>query len=543
MARRRVAAGASLGLVILWGVALLLPAAAAATIEGNCLVTGTSTTGGTVDLTSATVWHVSSKDKIKLDASAASAQTAGSAAFNALGFAIPLASGRSDGQTEYHSDYVDVATLAILARNLVLSGSSNGAVEGCSGRVTLVIDDVNPLLTVAGVAGLAATILGVAAGAASLRRPESGRRRLLGVIGIGLLGAGLSVLLQQTSVPGEGDATFAASNFIASVPSPVDVSIDPTVLLQAAVATIVFVLLMPFPAELFNKTLEAHEDEIRAALGRIPLVGRAFGRSGGSEAEQDAGRAPGGRGLVTAAVVVLVSGLLYAVLDPEFGVGVESALTYVGIVLALLAVTWVANLPRRAMQRSENGDSGQLHAVAWTLGIAAACVLISRVTGFLPGYVYGVLLGYQFAKPFDGTREARAVGAGAVWMLALSFVAWLALGAVRTPGIEPGPATAILENVFGAFVVAGIEGIVFGLIPLRFLDGEALFRWQRPRWFVLYALGVFGFFWIILNPANGFVATSAGPELVTAIALFAGFGLASVAFWGYFRIRRAPAPA
>jgi len=425
----------------------------------------------------------------------------------------------------------------------VLTGSSNGAAEGCTGPVTVVIDDVNPLLTVAGGGGIVATILGVAAGAASLRRPESGRRRLLGVVGIGLLGAGLSVLLQQTSVPGEGDATYAASRFIASVPSPVDVSIDPTVLLQAAVATLVFVLVMPFPAELFNKTLEAHEEEIRGALGRLPLVGRAFGRGAESDAAATAGRGSDTRALVTAVVVVLVSGLLYAVLDPEFGAGIESALTYLGIVAALLAVTWVANLPRRAMQRRENGDAGHLHAVAWTLGIAAACVLISRATGFLPGYVYGVLLGYEFAKPFDGTREARAVGAGAVWMLALSVVAWLSLGAVRTPGIEPGPATAILENVFGAFVVAGIEGIVFGLIPLRFLDGEALFRWERPRWFVLYALGVFGFFWIILNPANGFVATSAGPELVTAIALFAGFGLASVAFWAFFRFRRAPATA
>src|SRR5437667_7995450 len=40
------------------GTLAALPAAAAAHVDGGCLVTGTSTSGGPIDLTTATVWHV-----------------------------------------------------------------------------------------------------------------------------------------------------------------------------------------------------------------------------------------------------------------------------------------------------------------------------------------------------------------------------------------------------------------------------------------------------------------------------------------------------
>jgi hypothetical protein len=60
---------------------------------------------------------------------------------------------------------------------------------------------------------------------------------------------------------------------------------------------------------------------------------------------------------------------------------------------------------------------------------------------------------------------------------------------------------------------------------------------DRQRRAVLYAIGLFGFIWVVLNPANGVVATAQRGSLGTALGLFIGFGLVSVLFWAFFRFR------
>jgi hypothetical protein len=515
-----------------------LPAVTAATVTGGCSVTGTSTSGGPIDLTTATVWHVRSSDQISASGSAPFEQSDGAASAYVFGFAVPLASGHSTAEHSVQSDTYEVSTLAILGRVFVLSGSSTGPFHGCAGQVEVVIDDVNPLLTVLGGGGLAMALLGLVGALWGLRRSESAWRRIVGLVALGLIGAGTSLVLQQTSTPEAPGPGFVSSAFVTSVAGPLQVSLDPVILGQSAFLTLLIVLLMPFPAELFNKTLEAHLTEIRSALSRVPLLGLILRRG-------DAGGETGRTGWshpLAVLVFVLVSAALYGLLDPGFGPGAASLVTYLGLVVALVAVSWLAALPMRSVHRRLTGDSGHLRAVAWTLPFAAFSVLISRAVGFLPGYLYGLVIGYAFIHEIEEREEGRGLAAGAWWMLGLALVAWFSLGAVRTPGIEPTVPAQVAQSVFAAITVGGIEGIVFGLVPLRFLHGEAVFRWRRSRWAVLYGLGVFAFLWIILNPSNGFIGTSSQTELFTALALFIGFGLVSVLFWSYFRFRRPRVP-
>jgi hypothetical protein len=43
---------------------------------------------------------------------------------------------------------------------------------------------------------------------------------------------------------------------------------------------------------------------------------------------------------------------------------------------------------------------------------------------------------------------------------------------------------------------AGIESLVFGFVPLRFLEGETLFRWSRSRFFGALSIA----FWAYAQP-------------------------------------------
>ncbi len=674
--RRAVGGIAVLAVLVLVAGALAGPVLG--TVDGGCILRATSTSGGAVDLTTTRVWHLQSDDTVSVTGSAPSTQTEGAVKAYAFGFGLPVAGGKGAGTTSVDATDYEMSTFAPLGRVFAVAGSSDGPGGGCSGQLIIVLDDVNPFLTVLGGGGVVAIIVGLLTLVWATRNPLGVGRRIVGFIAMLLVGVGVGLVIQQTSTPAESASAIpdiGHSAFVRSVASPSGVSVDPAVVAQSAVLTLLVVLLLPFPSQLFNATLEENYNEIRRSVGRRrwsswllramperpeeapltaspmapaaaaswtappssgpwttpaagsapPPAGSAFtappsapgwptapsaapsapgwapppsaapsapgwgpgpstapsapgwaspppapgwappapganappaggwgqARSPWGQAMAPLGSANAGRGADAAgrstsagmrylmvAVVLFGSSLLYALLDPDFGLDARGLVTFAGIVLGLVAVTWAAGLPHRAIHRQFAGDRGRLWGAPAVLLVAALCVLISRLVGFQPGYVYGIILGFVFVTRLQPGDEARSWTAAAWWMLSLAVVAWLTLGAVRTPGLEASVPAEIVASVLAAVVVAGIEAIVFELVPVRFLPGEFVFRHRRVQWVVLYALGVFGFAWVILNPANGFIGTgSDGTDLFAAVALFLAFGLASVLFWGWFRFR------
>lgn len=328
----------------------------------------------------------------------------------------------------------------------------------------------------------------------------------------------------SVAVPGPAERTSpqASTTFADSVPSPAAVSSDPIILLQSAVLALLLVVLMPFPGQLFNSTLEAHEDEVRHWFrldrGR---PAQASGRFWGSW--------PG------VVAFLLLATLLYALLDPTFGLTVRSLPTFIGMLAGIVVVTLVFALPSWVAHRRSH-DAARLKVVPISLLIGVACVLISRLVGFQPGYLYGLLMGLTFARELSTTDEGRAAAMGAALMLVVSLVAWLGLGAL-TASSEPDFGLTVLRTVLAALMVAGLEGAVFGLLPMRFLPGLAVYEWHRGLWALLLGLGAFAFFHILVNPASGYLSDGSRTPLLTSLGLLFGFGLVSIAFWANFRLR------
>ena len=322
---------------------------------------------------------------------------------------------------------------------------------------------------------------------------------------------------------GTGDDKEEPS-FAASVPAPAEVSTDPIVLLQSAALAALLVFLMPFPSQLFNSTLETHEDEVRRWL-RLDRIGSAVGKLGAFWASW-----PG------VALFTLLAAVLYGFLDPGFGVSLGSLATFLGMLFGIVLVTAAFALPVVLAHR-RLGDRWSLKVVPVSLLIGVACVLLSRLTGFQPGYLYGLLIGLAFARELSAADEGRATAIGAAVMLVVAFAAWLGLGA-----LPDGDAfgLVVLRTSLAALMVAGLEGVVFGLLPMRFLPGEPLYAWNRILWGVLLAIGAFAFFHILINPASGYLSDSSRTPLFTVVALLVGFSLVSVAFWAWFRFRGSP---
>ncbi len=65
------------------------------------------------------------------------------------------------------------------------------------------------------------------------------------------------------------------------------------------------------------------------------------------------------------------------------------------------------------------------------------------------------------------------------------------------------PARTRTSVRFGALVIGGIEGLLFGMLPLSGLPGAKVKEWDTRVWAPLLFLGSALFLHIIVNPSSG----------------------------------------
>jgi len=166
-------------------------------------------------------------------------------------------------------------------------------------------------------------------------------------------------------------------------------------------------------------------------------------------------------------------------------------------------------------------------------------VLVSRIGNLQPGYLYGIVLGAIFVSEVSDREEGRETFFGSLWTLAAALLAWLGLTWVRTVGFpEDSFGVTALSTAFAAILVAGLEATAFGLMPMRFMPGYALYRWNRLGWAVLFGLSAFAFIHILIGPTSGYVSELSPAAFIAALGVFAVFGALSIGTWLYFRFRR-----
>ena len=300
--------------------------------------------------------------------------------------------------------------------------------------------------------------------------------------------------------------------------------------------------LVPFPGTLFNKTVEANYAEIQGwvagarnrwngFLDRL-FVGPLRG------VRRGLGRALMGRFGVW--IFLALSALIYGFLSPTFGFDQNSFALFLGLLIGLTLVTAAFDLPLRFYhrRRSKAHDAGVLRALWWTLGVALICVIVSRLAGFQPGYLYGLIVSIVFVTEITTREEGIGTWLASLWLLLLSVVAWIVLAFVRSQSFDPW-VSLLLQTILVTFVVAGIEALVIGLLPMRFLPGHPLYKWRRAMWFPLFVAAIFGYLMILVDPANGYLSDDSRTPVLVGIIFLVIFGVVSIGTWAYFTYRPA----
>ncbi|MDQ1697643.1 MAG: hypothetical protein QOJ03_2996 [Frankiaceae bacterium] len=328
---------------------------------------------------------------------------------------------------------------------------------------------------------------------------------------------------------GETKPEFNQPAFVLSIPDVHQISLGSTAILVNGLLALLMVMLIAFPAELFNGTLKENYEEVRGWFG--PITRLLHRLESGPLTNSIFGRALGG------VVFVMATGVVYAFVEPGFGLHRESLQLVLALTLGLVVITLLANESALLFGRLRYGERGRLRLRPGALLVALGCVLLSRAAHFEPGYVYGLVAGFTFSRELPRRQDGRVVLAWASWLLVLGVSGWLLLAPVKGWAVhhEANFWAPIVEELTAAVVVESLTILILAMVPLSFLEGERLWRAQKLTWALIYGTALFAFLHVVVHPEFG--ARKTELPLYTWLGFFVGFCLLSVSFWGYFRFR------
>lgn len=310
---------------------------------------------------------------------------------------------------------------------------------------------------------------------------------------------------------------------------------------QNAAITIGVILLITFPSNIFNSTFSAHYEEIAGYAERVRRKLRLRHRRDPKTPDPDR---PGRSSVLWFTLVLVAGAVLGALLNPKFGLNSSTASGLGATLVAFAfgaAVSWFVT--KRFRRWHQYPTATYLKALPLGLVVAGICVLISRSTGFVPGYLYGVVVSVSFAESIADRHNAHLSAISTLTTLVVALVAWFIWVPVNHLALTHvgNVPFAVCDDVLGSIFVGGLVGSVFGLLPLALLPGRAIASWRRDAWALLFFVAVFLLVEVELRPAAG-PTHPAGASWVTAGALFVFFGGSTILMRRYFG-RRTPAVA
>ena len=292
--------------------------------------------------------------------------------------------------------------------------------------------------------------------------------------------------------------------------------------LWAAAAAVVLVLLIAFPTQLLNSASEKASERIGSWWKRIR-----------PRPKREAAPAPvtpvAWSGWPLAALGVLGASVISAFVDPRLSFDGASVRTVLSILVSFLldvVIGWFVLL--LIVRRTHPGAIATFEFKPLTLVVVAAAVLLSRVTGFQPGIVFGLVAGIVFGGVI-GTAKARVALIGLGYAFAVGILAWLGYSAIATAVPHPPAILVFVQETLSSTAIAGIAALPIALLPFGALVGREVWQWSKVIWGVAYAIGLVGFF-LVLMPMP-FAWASVPLSLWTWIGLYLLYALGATGVW------------
>ncbi|GAA1987874.1 hypothetical protein [Microbacterium pumilum] len=311
-------------------------------------------------------------------------------------------------------------------------------------------------------------------------------------------------------------------------------SVTPIAAAVAGGGAVVLVAVAAYPAVLLDGTLTANRDRL---FGWARRPAARFRQWGGTLRT----RLPAWLGVTLGLLATVV---LSGFIEPRFGLNPGSArlLASLAISLAMERLLFLI-IVRRIVHRRSPALRPTIQFAASSLLFVAVAVLLTRVTGFEPGIVFGLVLGLAVASDLTRAGEARLALGASAWALAMGLVGWCCYSIlVAILGSEPPALGLFAIETFSGFAVAGIAALPIALLPLAVLDGGAIWAWRKLVWLAVYVVGLVAFLIVVLPMPTSWDEVSL--TYVAWIVLYSAFCVFAIGLWAVFRFvpRRSGVP-
>ncbi len=334
------------------------------------------------------------------------------------------------------------------------------------------------------------------------------------------------------------------TGFVSSVPLPTQVSTDPEVIGTNAFLALVFALAFGSLSTVFNSTLKENHAVIAGWFAPITRPSRrAWERLFAEHAEEEkrgaltriAAKIPLRRVWQPLAIVTL-SAVVYGFLDPAFGFSMDGLGLLISLAVAVGVTTYTYEGLQSLISSRRLGAPARVRMFPAAIVIAVVCVVISRVMSFHPGYVFGIVGGLAFSSATepDSKRFGRTVLLSAAVLLLVSLGAWFAAIPAAAAAENTGGflAVTVQASLIAVFVM-GLEALLFGLLPLGFMDGEKVMRFSKVAWLAAFSVVAFAFWHILLNPSSTYLDSLGQKNVVMMLVLLVVYGLITLVMYLY----------
>ncbi|WP_409048135.1 hypothetical protein AB2L57_04070 [Microbacterium sp. HA-8] len=324
------------------------------------------------------------------------------------------------------------------------------------------------------------------------------------------------------------DDSAAAPSTLSGLRTPGEVDLSPVILGCTLALTLVFAAILAFPGKLMETAISENYDRVSRLWAPLAGVARRIGAPLARAGRAASGRLPRSAPL---AIGVIAAAIIAGFVDPSFGWNagsvrmVASNLVSFGVE-AILGAALVAALARRWAI----APTARIGLVAGSIGILLVSVLLSRLTGFVPGVVFGLIIAATLPSALSRRDGLRLAVAEVAYIVGAGMAAWFLYGILADPLTTSG---GILDRFaiesLAAITVLGLSALPIVLLPIRGMAGEAIFAAGRGMWMIVYAIGA-SLFMLVLLPFPGSWEQTSAPFWVW-IVLFAIYAGVSVTVW------------
>jgi hypothetical protein len=321
------------------------------------------------------------------------------------------------------------------------------------------------------------------------------------------------------------------------VPTISDIKLTPEVVTTNFLLALITLILLILAASMFNQTLEENEPRIHAIVGKISAPAAAVLSATTTLSAGELSHWKLVRSLLPPVLALALASLVYGLSEPGVGLNNHTlvlVLTYLGV---FAAVTYGYEGVQMLLSRRYHATS-VVRVFPVAVVVAVIAVALTRITGFEPGFTYGFVAANALVNPARLTdeQEGKTTLYAALSLLTASIVAWVLVDPLRTFASDHDSWwSALPEGIAAGLFVTGLEGLFFQLLPIQFMDGAKILRWNKLAWGLLAIVSGFLFWEVLLNDDKASLSAMEETKTIVALAVVIASLVGTIALWLFFK--------